>query len=76
MYALKEILIYNLVLTGMKSLACSPDVHRSVKFPKVFLLTIQYRKHYYLATAGLSLFCCRGSATNVMSVACVLKRVS
>lgn len=69
--------MYDLGLTGIKSfLACSPDVHRSVKFPRAFLLTVQYRRYYYLATAELLLFCCRGSATHVMSVACVLKRVS
>lgn len=56
-------------------MACSPDVHRSVKFSRAFLLTVQYRRHY-LATAELLLFCCRGSAMYVMSVVCVLKRVS
>lgn len=76
-FVLKEILMHDLGLTGIKSfLACSPDVHRSVKFPTAFLLTVQYRKHYYFATAELLLFCCRGSAMYVMSVACVLKRVS
>lgn len=68
--------MYGLGLADSRSfLACSPDMHRSVKFPGAFLLAVQYRRHY-LATAEILLFCCRGSAMYVMSIVCVLKRVS